>query len=169
MPESLARPDAAHAERAVLNAFTVDVEDYYHVASFEGQVTRAEWGRWDSRVTASTHLLLDMLADAGVRGTFFVLGWVAERHPELVRRIASRGHEIASHGYAHRLVYDLCSEVERLTQVLEENKTLGHSLGAIGTKSMQQAGEIKQLQKENEALRAELAELRAKVHPNVPR
>lgn len=90
----------------VVNAMTVDVEDYFHVSAFEGVVPRAAWDSMESRVVANTERLLDIFDEFTVRGTFFVLGWVAERHPRLVRSIAGRGHEIASHGYAHRLIYD---------------------------------------------------------------
>src|SRR6185369_814126 len=92
--------------RRVVNAMTVDVEDYFHVSVFDGTLPRHDWARLESRVCANTERLLQIFDDVGVRATFFVLGCVAERHPELVLRIASLGHEIASHGYAHRLVYD---------------------------------------------------------------
>jgi polysaccharide deacetylase family protein (PEP-CTERM system associated) len=85
---------------------TVDVEDYYHVSTFDGVVPRSDWGRLESRVAANTRRLLDIFEESNVRGTFFILGLVAERHPDLVHDIARQGHEIASHGYAHRLVYD---------------------------------------------------------------
>jgi polysaccharide deacetylase family protein (PEP-CTERM system associated) len=91
---------------AVVNAMTIDVEDYFHVSVFDGRLPRHEWSQLESRVCANTERLLEIFADVGVRATFFVLGWVAERHPALVRRIAALGHEIASHGYAHRLIYD---------------------------------------------------------------
>jgi polysaccharide deacetylase family protein (PEP-CTERM system associated) len=90
----------------VVNAMTIDVEDYFHVSVFDGIVPRHEWERLESRVCANTDRLVDLFAEYGVRGTFFVLGWVAERHPHLVKRIADAGHEIASHGFGHRLVYD---------------------------------------------------------------
>src|SRR5689334_7392020 len=85
---------------------TIDVEDYFHVSVFDKTVRRTEWGGMESRVVANTERLLDLFDEHHVRATFFVLGWVAERHPSLVRTIASRGHELASHGYAHRLVYE---------------------------------------------------------------
>jgi polysaccharide deacetylase family protein (PEP-CTERM system associated) len=88
-----------------LNALTVDVEDYYHVSAFEGQVDRATWDQRESRVVANTARILDILARASVRGTFFILGWVADKHPHLVRSIQRAGHEIACHGYWHRLIY----------------------------------------------------------------
>jgi polysaccharide deacetylase family protein (PEP-CTERM system associated) len=99
------RPLPVNACRPVLNALTVDVEDYYHVSAFEGRISRAQWGQLESRVTASTHRLLEVLAEYDVRGTFFVLGWVAEHHPQVVRAIAAAGHEIGCHSYWHRLVY----------------------------------------------------------------
>jgi len=98
---------------AMLNAMTVDVEDYFHVSAFDGVVPRSRWSAMESRVCRNTDRLLDILAQHGVSGTFFVLGAVAERHPDLVRRIAAHGHEIASHGYAHRLVYDQTREAFR--------------------------------------------------------
>jgi len=98
---------------AVTNAMTIDVEDYFHVSAFDGIVPRDRWSSMESRVCRNTDRLLALLADHGVSATFFVLGWVAERHPALVRRIAAAGHEIASHGYAHRLVYDQTREAFR--------------------------------------------------------
>jgi polysaccharide deacetylase family protein (PEP-CTERM system associated) len=89
----------------VLNVFTVDVEDYFQVSAFERHVDRAHWDDFPSRVVANTHRLLRLLDRHQVQGTFFVLGWVAHRHPELVRSIGAAGHELASHGYWHRLVY----------------------------------------------------------------
>src|SRR5262245_10095955 len=85
---------------------TVDVEDYFQVSAFEGVVARERWTQMESRVVANTERLLGMFAEFRVRATFFVLGWVGEHHPALVRRIAEAGHEIASHGYEHWLVYD---------------------------------------------------------------
>jgi polysaccharide deacetylase family protein (PEP-CTERM system associated) len=90
----------------IVNAMSIDVEDYFHVSAFDGVVPRSQWTALESRVCANTQRVLDVLGEAQVRATFFVLGWVAERHPSLVRRIAGEGHEIASHGFAHRLVYD---------------------------------------------------------------
>lgn len=89
------------------SAFTVDVEDYYHVSGFADNIRSADWDQMESRVERNTHRVLGILARHGVRGTFFVLGWVAEKYPALVREIAAAGHEIASHSHWHRLVYDL--------------------------------------------------------------
>jgi polysaccharide deacetylase family protein (PEP-CTERM system associated) len=97
----------------IVNVMTIDVEDYFHVSVFDGLLPRLEWPRMESRVCRNTERLLDILAEYNVRATFFVLGWVAERFPELVPRIASAGHEIASHGYAHRLIYDQTPEAFR--------------------------------------------------------
>ncbi|MEL6105224.1 MAG: XrtA system polysaccharide deacetylase [Planctomycetota bacterium] len=94
----------------VLNAFTVDVEDYFQVSAFEHRIRRSDWDRMESRVVRFTDRLLTLLDEVSVRGTFFVLGWVAERYPKLIKRIATAGHEIASHGYWHRLVYELTEE-----------------------------------------------------------
>ena len=102
---------AATASR--LNAMTVDVEDYFHVSVFERTVPRRTWESLESRVVVNTERLLDLFDEHAVRGTFFVLGWVAERYPSLVPSIAARGHELASHGYAHRLVYDQAPDVFR--------------------------------------------------------
>lgn len=89
----------------MLNALTVDVEDYFQVSAFEDRIPRAEWPHFESRVCRNTERLLEIFDRAGVRGTFFVLGWVAERLPTLVTQIVSAGHELASHGFHHRLVY----------------------------------------------------------------
>ena len=97
---------SARATSPVANAMSIDVEDYFHVSAFDGVVPRTAWDSLESRVCDNTLRLLDLFDEFHVRSTFFILGWVAERHPSLVRDIASRGHEVASHGYAHRLIYD---------------------------------------------------------------
>jgi polysaccharide deacetylase family protein (PEP-CTERM system associated) len=83
------------------NAMTVDVEDWFQVQAFFGTIDRADWEALPRRVERNTDRVLELFADAGVKGTFFTLGWVAERHPALVRRIVEQGHELASHGVAH--------------------------------------------------------------------
>lgn len=88
------------------NAFTVDLEDYFQVSAFDRAVSRDQWPSFDRRVVANTRRMLDLVDRHAVRATFFVLGWIAEREPDLVREVRARGHEIASHGYEHRLVYD---------------------------------------------------------------
>jgi polysaccharide deacetylase family protein (PEP-CTERM system associated) len=87
------------------NAMTVDVEDYFHVAAFARQIEPSSWDRFSLRVEQNTARLLEIFAEHNVLATFFVLGWVAERCPGLVRAIADGGHEIACHGYSHQLVY----------------------------------------------------------------
>ena len=99
-------PAAPHPE----HIFTVDVEEYFQVNSFERVVARADWDRFPSRVERSVDVLLDRLARREALGTFFVLGWIADRHPRVVRRIADAGHEIASHGWWHRRVTMLTAD-----------------------------------------------------------
>jgi polysaccharide deacetylase family protein (PEP-CTERM system associated) len=103
--ERRARTRGKSQSSAMLNAFTVDVEDYFHVSALASAIPRSSWETRECRVADSTDRLLAMLADRGVTGTFFVLGWVAAHIPQLVRRIADQGHEIACHGYSHQLVY----------------------------------------------------------------
>lgn len=93
--------------------FTVDVEDYFQVNAFEGLVDRADWDRYPTRVERNVDVLLELLASRGAKGTFFTLGWVAERFPGLIRKIVDAGHEIASHGYWHRKVTTLSPEAFR--------------------------------------------------------
>jgi polysaccharide deacetylase family protein (PEP-CTERM system associated) len=83
------------------NALTIDVEDYFHVSAFARHIARDAWERMPCRVERNVDLILALLADRGARATFFVLGWVAERYPGIVRRIVDGGHEVASHGYGH--------------------------------------------------------------------
>ena len=90
----------------MLNVMSVDVEEHFQVSAFERTISRESWPDHESRVRDNTRRLLDLFDEVGVSATFFVLGWVAERHPGLVREIAERGHEVASHGYSHRLVYE---------------------------------------------------------------
>ncbi len=84
-----------------INAMTVDVEDYFQVQALSGAVARARWDRIPPRVEANTDTILELFDAAGIRATFFTLGWIAERHPALVRRIVAGGHELASHGWDH--------------------------------------------------------------------
>ncbi|MDQ2639194.1 MAG: DUF3473 domain-containing protein [Pseudomonadota bacterium] len=89
----------------MINAMTVDVEDYFHVSALSRAIPRSDWPRMEFRAETSTRRILDMFDTAGVKGTFFVLGWVADRAPGLIREIAARGHEVACHGWSHELVY----------------------------------------------------------------
>lgn len=89
------------------NILTIDLEDWFQVSNLEGRISREDWPNCEYRLRRSTERLLAMLETAGARATFFVLGWNAEACPALVRQIAAAGHEIATHGYHHRLVYDM--------------------------------------------------------------
>ena len=95
---------------SVPNALTVDVEEYFHVAALAPNIPRDTWDSRKSSVVENTKRLLDLFAQFDVRGTFFVLGWVAERYPHLVTDIAASGHEVACHGFSHRLVYEQSQE-----------------------------------------------------------
>ena len=94
----------------MFNAITIDVEDYYMVSAFADVVKFEDWHRYESRIEKNTRTILDLLDTHDVRATFFVLGWVAEHYPALVREIHAAGHEIACHGYNHRLIYHLTPE-----------------------------------------------------------
>ncbi|MEZ6132854.1 MAG: DUF3473 domain-containing protein [Planctomycetaceae bacterium] len=87
--------------------FTVDVEDYFHVSAFASVISPDDWDHYECRVERNTQTVLDIAAETGTRGTFFVLGWVAERYPQLVRDIQNAGHEIGCHSHWHQLVYEL--------------------------------------------------------------
>ncbi len=89
------------------NALSFDVEDYFQVSNFESFIRFEDWEKHESRVERNTRIILDVLAENKIRATFFTLGWVAEKVPKLVRAIADAGHELAAHGYRHRLVYSL--------------------------------------------------------------
>lgn len=100
-------------DATLANAMSVDVEDWFQVQAFAGVIDRAAWETLPRRVEANTDRILALFEGAGVRATFFTLGWVAERYPQLVRRIADAGHEVASHGYAHERASDLSPEAFR--------------------------------------------------------
>lgn len=89
----------------MINALTIDVEDYFQVSAFESVVNFDDWARFESRVEQNTLRLLDILDTHHTTATFFTLAWIAERYPRLLREIIARGHEVGSHGYAHRRVY----------------------------------------------------------------
>lgn len=106
----------------ITNALTIDVEDYFHVSAFESVCDPCAWERQECRVEANTGRVLELLAQARVRATFFVLGWVAERFPGLAGKIADAGHEVACHGYAHRRV---CTQTrEEFREDLHRSKSL---------------------------------------------
>jgi polysaccharide deacetylase family protein (PEP-CTERM system associated) len=109
----------------MLNAFTIDVEDYFHVSAFAERIPARDWDHFSPRAQIGTYRLLSLLDRHQVRATFFVLGWLAERQPELVRAIHAAGHEIACHSYQHRLVYQMTpdefrDDLVRAKDVLEQ-------------------------------------------------
>ncbi len=109
----------------ILNAITVDVEDYFHVSGFANVVRPGDWSGLEGRVEANTFKLLEIFADYNVSATFFVLGWVADRYPSLVQAIQGAGHEVGSHGYGHKLVYrcsreEFCEDLRRSKRSLED-------------------------------------------------
>lgn len=110
---------------AIINALTVDVEDWFHVSLFRHHIKRSEWDDLESTVVANTCRILNLFSKYNVRATFFILGWVAERYPEIVIAIREQGHEIASHGYGHQIVYEqnpteFYNDVARSLDVLEK-------------------------------------------------
>lgn len=109
----------------VLNGLSVDVEDWFQVGAFENVIDRSDWEGLDCRVERNCQHILALFDDAGVKGTFFTLGWVAQRYPAMMRRIAGAGHEIASHGWDHARVFALgrtafADDIERARKVLED-------------------------------------------------
>jgi polysaccharide deacetylase family protein (PEP-CTERM system associated) len=111
----------------VVNGLSVDVEEWFHICGVSGPLSYEHWPSLPSRVVDTTRRLLDLLSDHDVRATFFVLGWVAERHPDLIREIASGGHDIGSHGHTHRRVYELSDR-----EFAQELAQCGHALAAAG-------------------------------------
>lgn len=110
---------------AITNALTIDVEDYFQVSAFAPYIRRDEWDSRECRVERNVHHILDLLARRSTRATFFTLGWVAERYPQVVRRIVADGHELASHGYGHQRASDLDArafgeDVTRAKRILED-------------------------------------------------
>jgi polysaccharide deacetylase family protein (PEP-CTERM system associated) len=107
------------------NAMTIDVEDYFQVSAFAPYIARGDWDRRECRVELNVDRLLLLLAQSGTKATFFTLGWIAERYPQMVRRIVEQGHELASHGYGHQRVSDLTpasflDDIVRTKQLLED-------------------------------------------------
>ncbi|GAB4576268.1 MAG: DUF3473 domain-containing protein [Rhodothalassiaceae bacterium] len=122
---------------AIRNAMTVDVEDYYQVSAMESVVARDDWDSFPSHVVANTEAVLKLFAKAGVKGTFFTLGWVAERHPDLIRRIVAEGHELASHGYRHVRVSDQSESDFR--EDIRRTKALLEDIGGVAVKGYRAA------------------------------
>lgn len=113
------------AEVSSLNALTIDVEDYYHVSAFQSSVRHEDWDHYESRIEKNTHKILNILAAFQVKATFFVLGWVANRYPGIVKSMQAEGHEVASHGYNHEMLTEITpqqfrEDIRRTKCVLED-------------------------------------------------
>jgi polysaccharide deacetylase family protein (PEP-CTERM system associated) len=126
-PKSAARllPDIQRGASVMRNALSVDVEDWFQVGAFENTINRDAWPTLDLRVERNTDAVLAMFDAAGVKGTFFTLGWVAERCPTLIRRIVDNGHELASHGWDHKRVFQMdatafADDLARTRKTLED-------------------------------------------------
>jgi len=94
----------------ITNYLTIDVEEHFQVAAFDDIVSSKDWGLYESRVEKNTKVLLDLLQQHKTKATFFIVGWTAKRHPDLVREIANQGHDVGCHSYMHRKIYDLTPE-----------------------------------------------------------
>ena len=103
-------PEGMTDTRRPINGMSVDVEEWFQVGAFEKTIDKADWDRLDSRVEANTDAVLSLFAETGTRATFFTLGWVAHRHPSLIRRIVDAGHEMASHGWDHQRVFTMTAD-----------------------------------------------------------
>ena len=116
----------------VRNALSVDIEDWFQVGAFETVIDRRDWDGLDRRVEANTDAVLALFDEAGVKGTFFTLAWVAERHPAVIRRIVDAGHELASHGCAHDRVFTMTAD-EFSADIARARKTLEDTGGVAIT------------------------------------
>lgn len=113
------------ASPRIVNGLSVDVEDWFQVGAFENVIARGEWDGISTRVEDNVSRILDLFAEADVRGTFFTLGWVAKRHPALIRRIADAGHEVASHGFDHARVFtfdrkSFAQDISKAREIIED-------------------------------------------------
>ena len=118
-------PPVASRGASIRNALTIDVEDYFQVSAFAPYIARSDWDQRECRVERNVDRILAMLDQQQTQATFFTLGWIAERYPQLIRRIADQGHEVASHGYGHQRATELNEadfqiDVDRAKQVLED-------------------------------------------------
>lgn len=107
------------------NILSIDVEDYFMVSAFSGIIPFESWGRYESRIEKNTTLILSLLKKYNTKATFFVLGWIGERYPSLIKEIVREGHEIACHGYAHKLIY-LQTREEFTEDIRKSKKILEH-------------------------------------------
>jgi polysaccharide deacetylase family protein (PEP-CTERM system associated) len=111
------------------NGLSVDVEDWFQVGAFERTIDRADWDGLECRVEANCDAVLQIFADSGARGTFFTLGWVAERYPALIKRIVAAGHELASHGYDHKRVFNMTAD--EFAADLRQARAILEDLGGV--------------------------------------
>ena len=116
-------PEGAAA--GVVNGLSVDVEDWFQVGAFENVIARGEWDSIKTRVEDNVYRVIDLFAEADVSATFFTLGWVAQRHPNMIRRIVDAGHEVASHGYDHARVFtfsraEFAEDIRKAREVIED-------------------------------------------------
>ena len=116
----------------MLNALSVDIEDWFHVGAFEKTIRREDWDDLACRVEANTDAVLDLFAAGGVKATFFTLGWVASRYPALIRRIADAGHEVASHGWDHIRVFTMTPQ-QFADDLVQTRKVLEDTSGVAVT------------------------------------
>ncbi|MFN3863113.1 MAG: XrtA system polysaccharide deacetylase [Erythrobacter sp.] len=119
-------PDLSDPGPSIVNGLSVDVEDWFQVGAFENVIARGEWDAIRTRVEGNVDRIIDLFAQADVRATFFTLGWVARRHPAMIRRIAEAGHEIASHGYDHARVFtftrrEFAEDIRKARAILEDS------------------------------------------------
>lgn len=132
-----ARPESfeqAGKADALFNGMSVDIEDWFQVGAFETVIDRADWDNLEHRVERNSDAVLELFEEAQIKGTFFILGWVAERYPKLIERIAAAGHEVASHGYDHQRVFNMTraqfsADLVRSRKILEDSsgqKVLGY-------------------------------------------
>jgi polysaccharide deacetylase family protein (PEP-CTERM system associated) len=137
IPHSFQLPIAAEGGlpgdcSAIRNALTIDVEDYFHVSAFAAHIPRDTWDRLPCRVERNVDAILALLDERKAHATYFMLGWVAERYPGLVRRIVDQGHELASHGYAHRRASD--QDREEFSRDITSAKQLLEDIGGVEVK-----------------------------------
>jgi polysaccharide deacetylase family protein (PEP-CTERM system associated) len=121
----------------IINGLSVDVEDYYHVSAFENHISRNDWDSLPSRVEKNVDDLLELFSGVNVKATFFVLGWVAERYPGMVRRIIEQGHELASHGYSHIRITN--HTPESFFQDIDNTKKILEDAGGINVSGFRAA------------------------------
>jgi polysaccharide deacetylase family protein (PEP-CTERM system associated) len=125
------------ADGRVVNGMSCDVEDYFQVQAFADRISRADWDGHETRVARNTHAVLDLFAEKGVKGTFFTLGWIAERNPSVVRRIVAEGHELASHGWAHHRADQQTPETFR--DDVRRTKSLLEDIGGVAVRGYRAA------------------------------